>query len=89
LVAGFVGLGAHLGFAAERFDAATLKRHLQPRTKVNEAFIDRVVNLVAAKKLSQRSLHAAYAAAMRYRSNRFAYFSAAIKKLAKDEGVSL
>ena len=89
LVAGFVGLGTHLGFAAERLDAETLKKRLQTRTKANEEFVDKVVKLVAAKKLSERSLHGAYATAMKYRSNRFAYFSAAIKKLAKNEGVSL
>jgi len=89
LVAGFVGLGTRLGFAAEKLDAATLKKRLQTRTKANEEFIDRVVKLVADKKLSQRSLHGAYYTAMKYRSNRFAYFSATIKRLAKNEGVTL
>jgi len=88
-VAGFFGLGTRLGFAAERLDAVTLKKRLQTRTKANEAFVDKVVNLVAVGKLSEKSLHGAYATAMRYRSNRFAYFSAAIKKLAKNEGVLL
>jgi len=89
LVAGFVGLGTRLGFAAEKLDAETLKRRLQTRTKANEEFVDRVVKLVAAKKLSEKSLHGAYFTAMKYRSNRFAYFTAAIKKLAKNEGVTL
>ncbi|MCL2304737.1 MAG: hypothetical protein FWC43_05280 [Planctomycetaceae bacterium] len=88
-VAGFVGLGAHLGFAAERLDAETLKKRLQTRTKANEEFVDKVVKLVAAKKLSEKSLHGAYSTAMKYRTNRFAYFSAAIKKLAKSEGITL
>ena len=89
LVAGFAGLKTHLGFAAERLDAATLKKRLQTRTRANDEFIDKVVGLVAAKKLSERSLHVAYGAAMRYRSNRFAYFSTAIKRLAKNEGITL
>ena len=89
LVAGFVGLGTRLGFAAEKLDAATLKKRLPTRTKANEEFVDKVVKLVTDKKLSEKSLHAAYSAAMKRRTNRFAYFSAAIRKLAKDEGVTL
>jgi len=89
LAAGFVMLGGSLGFAAEKFDASTLKKRLQTRTKAQEAFVDRVVELVAEKKLSEKSLRAAYSTAMKNRSNRFAYFSAAIRKLAKDEGVTL
>ena len=89
LIAGFVGLGACLGFTAERLDAETLKKRLQTRTKANEEFVDTVLKLVADKKLSEKSLHGAYSTAMKRRSNRFAYFSAAIKILAKNEGVVL
>ncbi len=89
LVAGFVGLGTHLGFAAEKLDASTLKKRLQTRTKEHDAFIDKVLKLVADNKLSEKSLHGAYALAMKNRSNRFAYFSAAMKKFAKNEGVTL
>ena len=89
MVAGFIGLGTHLGFAAEKLDAEILKKRLQTRTSSQEAFIDKVLKLVTEKKLSQRSLQGAYSTAMKQRSNRYAYFSAAIKKLAKDEGVSL
>ena len=89
MVALFTGFGVRLGLAAERLDSETLKKRLQTRTKEHEAFIEKIVKLVADKRLSEKSLHGAYSLAMKYRSNRFAYFSAAIKKLAKTEGITL
>lgn len=95
-----VGVASRTGLAAsvrnqkqkqneKGLSAATLKKQLLVRTKEEEKFVDKVVQLRNNKKLSEKSVNAAYTRAMKERSKRFAYFSAAIKKLAKQEGVNL
>lgn len=89
IVALCVGLGASLGFSAEKLDAETLKKRLATRNREEEKFIEKVVRLMNEKKLSEKSVNAAYKFAMKRRTKRFAYFAASIKKLAKNEGVDL
>ena len=76
-------------YALEQIDPTTMKNKLYAKTQGEKDFIDKVYKMMNEGKLPQSSVYSAFRYALKRRTNRFTYFSVAIKKLAKDNGVSL
>ncbi|MGL6195437.1 MAG: hypothetical protein ACRC2T_11510 [Thermoguttaceae bacterium] len=70
-------------FGQEKIDADMLKKKLPARSKDDEEYIDKVISMRDTGKLTNNQVLAAYNYAMKKRSNRFAYFSAAMNKIMK------
>ena len=89
IVGGIAALFTVPAYALEQIDPTTMKNKLYTKTKEENDFIDKVHKLMNEGVLPQSNVYSAFRYALKRRANRFTYFSVAIKKLAKDRGISL